>query len=70
MMPSVLPRSLRTVSRTAWATRHAPWPLGWIANLLDPFVGQRPQGRCGIAAPVVDYQCGGGVRPKDGASVR
>src|SRR5712691_3930795 len=28
MIPSVLPRSLRTVSRTASATRHAPWPLG------------------------------------------
>src|SRR2546421_7057447 len=28
MIPSVLPRSLLTVSRTASATRHAPLPLG------------------------------------------
>jgi hypothetical protein len=28
MIPSVLPRSLRTVSRTASATHHTPWPLG------------------------------------------
>src|ERR671927_2034212 len=28
MIPSVLPRSLRTVARTASATCHPPWPLG------------------------------------------
>src|SRR6516225_1489854 len=28
MIPSVLPRSLRTVSRTASATCQPPWPLG------------------------------------------
>src|SRR4030095_15315612 len=36
MMPSVLPRSLLTVSRTASATCHAPWPLGWIPICLTP----------------------------------
>src|SRR5678816_2213299 len=28
MIPSVLPRSLLTVSRTASATHQVPWPLG------------------------------------------
>jgi hypothetical protein len=36
MMPSVLPRSLRTVSRTASATHHAPWPLGWMPISWPP----------------------------------
>src|SRR5712692_6289081 len=36
MIPSVLPRSLRTVSRTASATCHAPWPLGWMPISLTP----------------------------------
>src|SRR5713101_4464616 len=36
MIPSVLPRSLLTVSRTASATCHAPWPLGWMPISLTP----------------------------------
>src|SRR5712691_775385 len=36
IIPSVLPRSLRTVSRTASATRHVPWPLGWMPISLTP----------------------------------
>src|SRR6266852_6351199 len=33
-----------------------PVAFGLNANLLDPLVGQRPQGGGGIAAPVVDHQ--------------
>src|SRR5215813_8596179 len=36
MIPSVLPRSLRTVSRMASATCHAPWPLGWMPMAWTP----------------------------------
>src|SRR6266542_4262396 len=36
MIPSVLPRSLRTVSRTASATCHGPGPLGWMPISLTP----------------------------------
>jgi hypothetical protein len=36
MIPSVLPRALLTVSRTASATCHAPWPLGWRPLSLPP----------------------------------
>src|SRR5215510_11659081 len=36
MMPSVLPRSLRTVTRTAAATSHALWPLGWMPIAWTP----------------------------------
>jgi hypothetical protein len=42
--------------RLADGLRHAPRPVafGLNANLLDPLVGERPQGRRGIATPVVD----------------
>jgi hypothetical protein len=43
---------------------------GLHANCLDPLVGERPQGRCGIATPVVDNQRGYGVRPTNRAASR
>ena len=67
MIPSVLPRSLRTVSRTASATCHAPWPLGWMPHSLTPSVVSARQGPRRIAAPVVDHQRRRGLRTKDGA---
>jgi hypothetical protein len=42
-----------------------PVALGLNAPLLDPLVGQRSQGCCGLAPPVVDHQCGRGVRTKN-----
>ena len=44
--------------------------LGLDAQLFDPLVGQGLQGCGGIAAPIVDQQRGGGVRPKDGTVPR
>ena len=70
MMPSVLPRSLRTVSRTASATCHGRLPLGWMPISLTPSWASARQGRRGIAAPVVDHQRRRGLRTKDRAIPR
>src|SRR5207245_11530731 len=58
--------------RLADGRRNVPRPVAfWLdATLLDPLGGQRPEGRCGISAPVVDHQRGCGLRTKDRAVPR
>src|SRR5262249_32931167 len=70
MIPSVLPRSLRTVSRTASATYHGPWPLGWMPIALTPswasaltVAGAHPSRRRGRIAPPLEAHQGGRALP-------
>ena len=68
------PFALATLAadRVADGLGNVPCPLafGLNANRLAPLVGERPQGRRGLAPPVVDHQRGCGVRTKDRAVPR